>query len=89
MYDYLEDIILEAPSDMDGEDVTPAISNLFQVNPECEKLDQPTSEPFIGWLQDFYMLRKEQDLISKLLLLSCVQGCRVPIRMTIRNSEGW
>ena len=28
MYDYLEDILAEAPEDFDGEDVTPAVSNL-------------------------------------------------------------
>ena len=29
MYDYLEDILSEAPADFDSEDVTPAISELF------------------------------------------------------------
>ena len=32
MYDYLEDILSEAPTDFDGEDVIPAISDLFSVN---------------------------------------------------------
>ena len=32
VYNYLEDILDEAPSDFDGEDVTPAISKLFTVN---------------------------------------------------------
>ena len=31
MYDYLEEILAEAPYDFDGEDVTPAVSDLFQV----------------------------------------------------------
>ena len=30
MYDYLEDILDEAPTDFDGEDVTPAISDFSQ-----------------------------------------------------------
>ena len=46
MHDYLEDIILEAPSDMDGENVRPAINNLLHANPDYEKLDQLTSELF-------------------------------------------
>ena len=29
MYDYLEDIMTEVPADFDGEDVTPAVSDLF------------------------------------------------------------
>ena len=32
MYDYLEDILDEAPADFDGEDVTPVVSGLFMVN---------------------------------------------------------
>ena len=29
MYDYLEDILAEAPNDFDGKDITPIVSNLF------------------------------------------------------------
>ena len=36
MYDYVEDIQVEAPGDFDGKDVTPAISDLFQVNEACQ-----------------------------------------------------
>ena len=43
MYNYLEDILDEAPSDFDGEDVTPAVSKLFTVNLTHQKLDAPTS----------------------------------------------
>ena len=32
MYDYLEDILSKAPGDFGGEDVTPAISELFTMN---------------------------------------------------------
>ena len=42
MYDYLEDILAEANTDFDGEDVTPDISELFQVNETCGKLDMTT-----------------------------------------------
>jgi len=46
IYDYLEDIINEASSDMDGSAVTSTSSNLFQVNEECEKLDPETADLF-------------------------------------------
>ena len=46
MYDYLEDILAEAPSNFDGEDITPAISELFQVNGTCWKLDMATADLF-------------------------------------------
>jgi hypothetical protein len=39
MYDYLEDILLEAPDDMDGVSVTVASDHLFTVNGGCEKLN--------------------------------------------------
>ena len=46
MYDYLEDILSEAPADFDGEDVTPAVSNLFSVNLTQQKLDETTTDLF-------------------------------------------
>ena len=49
MYDYLKDILAEAPSDFDSEDVTPAISKLFFVNETQQKLDTATADliPYI------------------------------------------
>ena len=44
MYDYLEDILVEAPDDMDGTAVTVASDHLFTVNPDCEKLDPETAD---------------------------------------------
>ena len=46
MYDYLEDILAETPLDFDGEDVTPAISELFFVNETHQKLDATTADLF-------------------------------------------
>ena len=46
MYDYLEDIIVEAPDDMDGIAVNVASEHLFKVNPECEKLDHEVADYF-------------------------------------------
>ena len=39
MYDYLEDILAEAPVEFDGEDVTPANSELFLVDESSKSLD--------------------------------------------------
>ena len=46
MYNYLEDILAEASDDFDGKDVTPAVSNLFQVNEACQKLNMITADLF-------------------------------------------
>ena len=46
MYDYLEDILLEAPDEMDGTDVTPAAQNLFHVDEESPDLDDETADFF-------------------------------------------
>ena len=46
MYDYLEDILLEAHADFDGKDVTRAISGLFSVNLTEHKLDAITADLF-------------------------------------------
>jgi hypothetical protein len=44
MYDYLKDILAEAPDDMKGTAVTVASGHLFTVNQECEKLDAETAD---------------------------------------------
>jgi hypothetical protein len=44
MYDYLEDILVEAPDGMDGTSVTVASDHLFTVNTESEKLDVETGD---------------------------------------------
>ena len=46
MYEYLEDILLEAHADFDSEDVTPTISELFSVNLTHWKLDTATANYF-------------------------------------------
>ena len=43
IYDYSEDIPDEAPTDFDGKDVTPAVSELFTVNLMQRKLDTSTA----------------------------------------------
>ena len=46
MYNYLEDILVEAPLNFDVEDVTPAVSELFSVNETHQKVDATTAYLF-------------------------------------------
>ena len=66
MYDYLEDILAEAPSNFDGKDVTPAISELFFVNETHRKLDTATADLFHRIVTRFLLWPRERDLIYKL-----------------------
>ena len=58
MYDYLDDILDESPPKFDGEDVTPAVSELFTVNMTHQKLDTPTSELFHRIVAKFLYIAK-------------------------------
>ena len=58
MYNYLEDILAETPDDFDGEDMTPAVSNLFQVDEACRKLDTPTADLFHCFVARFLYVAK-------------------------------
>jgi len=46
MKDYVEATLEALPNDMDGEAATPAARHLFEVNEDCDKLDEQTSEMF-------------------------------------------
>ena len=46
LYDYLEDVLLEAPDEMDKTDVTPAAQHLFQVVEDSPKLEDATADTF-------------------------------------------
>ena len=58
MYDYLEDILLEAHADFDGKDVTPTIRELFSVNLTQHKLDTTTVYFFHRTIALFLYLAK-------------------------------
>ena len=58
MYDYLNNILAEAPDDFDGEDVTPAVIDLFQVDRACRKLDVPTGDRFHHFVARFLYVAK-------------------------------
>jgi len=46
MADYVEGILDEAPSDMDGTAVTPAANHLLSINKDVEKLDNDRADIF-------------------------------------------
>ena len=58
MYDYLEGILAEALDDFDGEDVTPAVSDLFQVDEAYRKLDTLTADMFHCFVARFLYVAK-------------------------------
>ena len=53
MYDYLNNILAEAPDDFDGEDVTPAVSDLFHVYKAHKKLDVPMANMLYRFVASF------------------------------------
>ena len=58
MYDYLEDILAEVPDDFHGEDVNPAVSDLFQVDEACRRLATPTADLFHHFPAKFLYVAK-------------------------------
>ena len=46
VYDYLEDLLLEASDEMDGTNVTPGAQNLFHVDEDSPNLDDKTADFF-------------------------------------------
>ena len=77
MYDYLEAKLAEAPDDFDGEEVTPAVSDLFQVNEACRKLDSPTADMLHCFVTRFLYVAKRASLdlqVSDAFLCKRVQA---------------
>ena len=58
MYDYIDKLLTELPSDMNGAVKTPAESHLFNVNKDAKKLQEDKAQLF-------------HHLVAKLLYLSC------------------
>ena len=58
MYDYLEVILAQAPDDFDGEDVSPSVSDLFQLDEACKKLDTPRADMFHCFVARFLYVAK-------------------------------
>ena len=74
MYNYLEDILAEAPDDFDGEDVTPAVSDLFQVDEACRKLDTPIADMFYRCVARFlYVAKKARPDLQVSVTFLCKQ----------------
>ena len=74
MYNYLEDILSEAPADFDGEEVTPAISELFSVNLTQQKLDEATTNLFhciLAWF--LYVGKRARPDLQMALAFLCKQ----------------
>jgi hypothetical protein len=57
MYEYINKMYIELPTDMNGSAKTPATGHLFSINPEAMKLPKETSQVF-------------HHLVAKLIYLS-------------------
>ena len=74
MYDYLEDILVEAPMDFDDENITPAISKLFQVNETHQKLDMVTVDLFHCIVTRFlYVAKRARSDLQVVVVFLCKQ----------------
>ena len=62
MYDHLEDILAETPDDFNGEDVTPAVSDLFQMDKACRKFDTQKVDLFHCFVARFLYMAKRAKL---------------------------
>ena len=56
VYDYLEDILAKTSDDFNREDITPAVSDLFQVDGACRKLDTKMEDLFSRFAARLTML---------------------------------
>ena len=72
MYDYLEDILAEALDDFNGEDVTPAVSDLFQVDEAGRKHDRQTIDTFHRFVARFlYMAKRARPDLQVAVAFLC------------------
>ena len=78
MYDYLEDILAESPLEFDGEDVTPAVSELFTVNLTHQNLDTPTSELFHYIIAKFLYIAKRAKSDLQVAVAFLCNGVKCP-----------
>ena len=70
MYEYIEKLLTELPSDMNGSGKTPTVGHLFNVNNDAMKLLKPTAQLFY-------------NLVAKLLYLS--RYTRQDIQMAVAS----
>ena len=74
MYDYLADILDETPTQFDGEDVTPAVSELFTVNSTHRKLDTSTAFLFHRIVAKFlYVAKRARPDLQVVVAFLCKQ----------------
>ena len=74
MYDYLDDILDEAPIEFDGEDVTPAVKSLFSVKMTQKKLDAATANLFHRIVARFlYVAKRARPDLQVAVAFLCKQ----------------
>jgi len=77
MYEYLDKLLTELPTDMNGTAKTPAANHLFNVNPDAKKLPEATAQLFHHLVAKLLYIsqRTRQDIQTAVALLcTCVQS---------------
>lgn len=75
MYNYLENILTEAPAYFDGEDVISAVSDLFQVNGASQRLDMATKDLFHRIVTRFlYAAKRVRPNLQVTVAFLCKRG---------------
>ncbi len=59
MTDYVESVLKEAPTDMNGESTTPATKHLFEINDKPVALDKETADLFHSMTVKLQFLAKQ------------------------------
>ena len=74
MYDYLEDILAEELADFDGENITPAASDLFQVNGASWRINMATADLFYCIIVKFlYVAKRARPDLQVTVAFLCKQ----------------
>jgi len=88
MYDYIDKLLTELPSDMNGTAKTPAASHLFNVNKDAKKLQEESAQLFHHLVAKLLYLSRRTNKISKQRWLFYAQGYNPRTRMTTKTNQG-
>ena len=74
MYDYIDKLLLELPSDMNGSVKTPAASHLFSINKDAKKLQEEKAQLFHHLVAKLlYLLRRTRQDIQTAVAFLCTR----------------
>jgi len=83
MTQYIQNVLADAPPDMEGTASTPAANHLFDINPNCDKLDPERSELFHHiTAQLLYLCKRARPDIQTAVAFLCT-------RVTSPDLDDW